>query len=281
MSYVVVDLGGTKTRIALFPSLADTAFTELERFETRQVFDEQIKSLSSVIRDIGDLQGVAVAYGGQLTRDGSTIDMVYTMPDYVGKPLISVLANTFGCPVVAANDNVCAVLAETCYGNLSRFDRAAYLTVSTGTGAGIRLGGDGVAVAFLSQVGHHIIDPHGERCRCGQVGCVQTITGGRQIEARYGKKPSELDDPQAWQTITGTLAIAVVNLVRMLRLDAICLGGGIGLNSAYLREHLPTAVKVQGPEVNVEILYPRLGENAPLVGASLLLRDDLSVTILH
>ena len=50
--------------------------------------------------------------------------------------------------------------------------------------------------------------------------------------------------------ISAALAIAIVNLVRMLRLDAICLGGGIGLNSSYLREHLPAAVKERGPEVN-------------------------------
>jgi predicted NBD/HSP70 family sugar kinase len=281
--YIVLDLGGTKTRIATCPDINSPTCTEIARLETKPDYAQHMEQLVGTIKKASaePIQGIGFAIGAQLTRDGRAIDMSYTMPDFVHKPIVDDLAQPIGCTVRASNDNVCAVLSETGYGSLGRFERAAYLTISTGTGAGVRLSQGDKGIVFLSQIGHHMIDPDGDLCRCGQIGCVQTITGGRQIESRFGHRAEDLDDQTAWETIARAVAIAIVNLVRITRVDAVCIGGGIGMNSAYLRQHVPELVKQFGQALSVEILYPVLGADAPLVGAAMLLRDDLSVDILH
>jgi glucokinase len=281
--YLVVDLGGTKTRIVAFAGLDQTEFVVLGHFPTCQSYEQQIEQINQTVHGAGlnRIDGAGLALGAQLTRDGVSVDASYTMPEYVGRPIVTDLAAVWDCPVRAANDNICAVIAETRLGSLRGIERGASLTISTGTGAGIRLQSGSTALAFLAQVGHHSIDPHGERCTCGQVGCVQTITGGQQILRRYGVPASELNDPVAWQTITDALAQAIVNLVRITRIDALCLSGGIGYNSSYLRDHLPETVRRLGPGIRVDIRYPALGEDAPTLGAALLLRDDLDTVILH
>lgn len=279
--YLVIDLGGTKTRIAAFESLASPAFTVVDHFATAADYEAHLTRLINLIRGQPGVQGVGVAVGAQLTADGDSIDVSYTMPAFVGKPIIRQLAAQTGLPVRAANDNICGVLAETRLGSLQGVARAAYLTVSTGTGAGIRLGDGAQFIAFLGQVGHHSIDPHGERCTCGQIGCVQTITGGQSFVRRYGKAAAEIDDEAVWAQVTAALATAIINLARITRVEAVAVGGGIGFNNPYLRAHLADAVHAASPGLSVRLVRPRFGEDAPVVGAALLLRADQDTRVLH
>jgi glucokinase len=264
---VGVDMGGTKTRIAVFGSQNATHFREIAQFPTAPTYADQVTEIVAAVRSVEGVQGVGLALGAQLTRDGQGIDVSYTMPDMVGKPLIADLVAALGMPVRATNDNVCANLAETFHGVLTPYERAAYLTVSTGTGAGVRLGRpESGAFLYLSQVGHHMIDPHGARCTCGQIGCVQAITGGQSILKRYGAPAAALDDDAAWQEITDAIATAIVNLARVTRVDAVGVGGGIGFNARSLRAHLVERVREKSPGLPLAVHFVALGEDAPLVG---------------
>src|SRR5579859_1892964 len=148
-------MGGTTTRIAAFSTIGDTAFTTLARFPTSQDHAAQMAKLTETLRTAftSDVKGIALACGFQLTKDGNSCDIAYTLPGYMGKPIVPPLAEAFPCKVVAANDNVCAVIAESHLGSLREYARGAYMTVSTGTGAGVRLCQGTMAVAFFAQVG--------------------------------------------------------------------------------------------------------------------------------
>jgi predicted NBD/HSP70 family sugar kinase len=280
--YLVINLGGTNTNIASFDDLDSTDFSIIDRFATDQNYDAQLERLLTTIGQMdGPLEGIGFAVGVQLTRDGLGIDKSYTMPGYNGKAIVRDIAEGSGLPVRAANDNVCAVIAETRRGVLQAYERAAYMTVSTGTGAGIRLGQGDTSIAYLAQVGHHIVNHDGPQCSCGQIGCVQAITGGQEFIRRYGKPAAEITDEAVWQEVTALLAVAIVNLARVTRIDAVCVSGGIGYNSPYIRAHLAEMVRGRGPSVEIDVLFPAFGEAAPIVGALMLLRDDLGICILH
>jgi predicted NBD/HSP70 family sugar kinase len=282
--FVAIDLGGTNTRVMTFEAPAPTQFAQVATYPTPQKYAEQRSHLVEILHQLGlsRIQGVALSIGVQLTRDGLAIDQTYTMPDYAGKPLVAELTGVVKCPVRAANDNVCAVLVETHFGSLQAYERAAYLTVSTGTGAGVCLRQQNAGVAFLSQVGHQMIDAKsGLRCTCGQVGCVQTITGAQWIARRFGKPAADITDDSFWQEVTQTLAVTIINLARVTRVDAVSVGGGIGFNNPYLRAHLADTVRAAGPSVRVDITWPHFGEAAPMQGAALLLSGKIDVTILH
>lgn len=184
--------------------------------------------------------------------------------------------------VFAVNGNHCANLAEALHGVLSTFERAAYLTVSTGTGAGVCLGHlSDRAFLYLAQIGYHIVYPNGERCGCGQTGCVQTITGGQSIMQHHGVSAVNLQDNHAWEHITETLALAIINLVRITKVDAVCIGGGIGYNAPYIRHHLEQQVRAKAPDLSISLLFPSLGEDAPIIGTMALLHLKQGPTIFH
>ncbi len=280
--YVIIDLGGTNTNIATFADINQPEFVMIDRFPTDQDYESHLQRILTTVAGITEpIDGIGFAVGVQLTRDGRAIDKTYTMPAFTGQPIVRHVAERTGLKVRAANDNVCGVIAETALGVLQPFERAAYMTVSTGTGAGIRLGNANMAIAYLAQVGHHIVNHDGVPCTCGQIGCVQAITGGQAFIRRFGVPAAEITDENVWQEVTETLAVAIVNLARVTRIDAVCISGGIGYNSPYIRSHLAEMVKVKGPSVEIEVLFPAFGESAPIIGAAMLLRDNLTTMILH
>ncbi len=279
--YAVIDLGGTNTSIVTFASLAVPQYTLVAQFPTDQDYARQLERILAALDWSGhQLEGVGMAIGAQLTPDGLAIEESWTMQAYVGHSIVSDVASATGVAVRAANDNVCGVLAETTLGVLQPWQRSAYLTVSTGTGAGIRLGNGNGSIAWLAQVGHHVVHMDGEPCVCGQRGCVQTITGGQQFLRRYGRPAAEIHDEAVWQEVTETLAIAIVNLSRIARVDAVCVSGGIGYNNTHIRATLAARVRALGPATGVRVCFPAFGEQAPVIGAALLLADP-DVTILH
>ncbi|MCY4525052.1 MAG: ROK family protein, partial [Anaerolineaceae bacterium] len=134
--------------------------------------------------------------------------------------------------------------------------------------------------AWLAQVGHHVVNVHGEDCVCGQRGCVQTVTGGQQFLRRYGLPAHEIKDESVWREVTEILAVAIVNLARISRVEAVCVGGGIGYNNPWIRSNLADCVQARGPATGVRVLFPDFGEQAPVIGAALLAGNP-KVTILR
>lgn len=280
---IAVDLGGTNTRVALFSDTAVADYELLARFKTQLTYQDQLDSIVAALNhfDTSKISGIGLAIGVQLTSDGRCVDASYTMPDFVGKPIAADLFSRLQCPVIAANDNICGVLAESQFGYLGQWQRVAYVTVSTGTGAGVYLRAGETAVAYLAQVGHHIVDPLGKHCRCGQIGCLQTISGALEITQRSGRAPAEIDDDLFWDDVANNLAVGIVNFCRISRVEALCVGGGIGFNNHYLRENLAAKIQKCSPNLSVSFVLPLLGEDAPLVGANLLVQSQPKITIFH
>lgn len=283
MMTLAIDLGGTNTRIALFQDEAALDYTTLARFKTRPRYEGQLERIESALEglDRSTIARIGLAIGVQLTPDGRTIDASYTMPDYVGEAIVPDLAARLQLPVIAANDLICGAIAEHHYGSLSGWDLVAYLTVSTGTGAGIYLRSGDTSMAYLAQIGHHVLDRAGSKCLCGQVGCLQTISGAQEIERRAGRPAAEIDDDDFWDNVADHLATGIVNLVRITRVQAICVGGGIGLNNSYLRRNLAGKVVAASPNLNITLTTPTLGADAPVVGAKLLGQQRTGTVILH
>ena len=278
-SQIGVDFGATHTRVAVFGD-DPTAWETVARFKTQPSYEAQLQRLIDALKPL-EPTSVGLAVGAQLDPDGKTIAVSYTMPHMVGRPIVQDLSAALACPVDAANDNVCAVIAEHGHGALRGEERSAYLTVSTGTGAGVRLEQSGVVLAFLSQVGHHMIDPSGHACACGQIGCLQAATGGQHLERALGRSVAEETDEAFWRAFTRTLATGVVNLARVTRVEAVVVGGSIGVKNAYLRGHLSGVVAALSPGLALKVLPPAFAEASPLVGAGLLADAAKVQSILH
>ena len=281
-TYIAVDIGGTNTRLGLFESLDSTDFVVLAKFPTVQNYEEQIRQIVAAIQNSGreDLAGIGVSAAARIARDGHTIIFAPNLPGYIGKPFAQDLFECFACPVRFAHDTVCGLLAEKKFGALRNIDRCAYLTVSTGTGAAIQLGKASISLTSSIEIGHQVLDGNTLICLCGQVGCLETFTGGRQVELRYGRPIAHITDMAFWETFSDKLALGLVNLAQLTRIDAVAISGAIALNNAFLIPMLQQKVNAILKWGMLELRLAALGENAPIVGAAVLLEVPEDI-ILH
>jgi glucokinase len=280
--YVAIDIGGTATRVGVAEVPAAGNVELVARFPTEQLYDRQLERLIKAVTAarVPALGGIGISMGARIARDGTRVSVAPNLREYERKPIVHQLEARFGCPVRLAHDPVCGVLAETALGVLKGFDRCAYLTVSTGTGAAVQLRKPPNVVTLSIEMGHQLLAGNTRRCLCGQIGCIETFTGGKQIAQRFGRDASQIDDPAFWRELTDALAVGIVNLSWLTRVEAIAVSGGIALNSTYLQEHLQARVSALRVGDECRLLWSELGENAPLLGAALLI-DTPESTILH
>src|SRR6266566_3540687 len=282
-TYIGVDIGGTNTRLGLFGSLDTPDFMHVEKFPTFQSYEEQLHHIIVAIRACNrrnHLAGIGVSVAARIAKDGHSVIVAPNLPDYVEKPFAEDLFERLKSPVRLAHDTVCGLLAEKKFGILHQIDRCAYLTISTGTGAAIQLGKASATLISSIEIGHQILDGNSLKCLCGQVGCLETFTGGRQIELRYGCPIAQITDKAFWETFSDKLAIGLVNLAQLTRIDVVALSGAIVLNSQFLLPMLQEKVNTILKGSTLELKKAVLGENAPIVGAAVLF-DIPENTILH
>ncbi|MEO8973241.1 MAG: ROK family protein [Ktedonobacteraceae bacterium] len=280
--YVGVDIGGTNTRIGLFESLDSPQCRIIAKFPTQERYEEQIERIVRAITDIQEVTvaGTGCSIAGQLAKDGRSLVVAPNLLTYVGRPFAQDIEERCNCSVRLAHDAVCGLLAEKRFGDLQHFERCAYLTVSTGTGAAIQLSKGQFALTSSIEIGHQILDGNGRVCLCGQVGCLETYTGGRQIALREGRSPAEITDTAFWETFCAKLAIGLVNLTMLTRVEVVALSGAILLNKLPLLTQLQLSVNELLCNTTLTLKVATLEENAPLVGAAQLLAVPQS-TILH
>ena len=278
--YIGIDIGGTNTRVALFQTLDTPMCDILARFPTFSTYEQQIEQIVVALQNVQQVAGIGVSIGARIAQDGRTVIFGPNVPDYIGKPLAQDLAERFGCPIRLGHDTVCGLLGEQRFGSIQQDERCAYLTVSTGTGAAIHLQKRGMRLTVSIEIGHQLLDGNTRLCLCGQVGCLETYTGGRQLELRLGKPLTQVTDPIFWEIFSEKLALGLVNLAQLTKVETVAVSGGIVLSRPFLLGRIQAHVSQKLKGATLMLRPALLGENAPLVGAVLLLETP-EETILH
>ncbi|GAC1422636.1 MAG: ROK family protein [Ktedonobacteraceae bacterium] len=278
--YIGIDIGGTNTRIALFQTLNTPHCSIIARFPTFTSYEEQIQHITTTLENVPSIAGVGVSIGARIAKDGRSVVFGPNVQNYIGKPFAQDLADDFDCPIRLAHDTVCGLLGEKTFGSIQHDERCAYLTVSTGTGAAIHLQKAGMRLTISIEIGHQILDGNTRHCLCGQVGCLETYTGGKQLELRLGKPLIHITDPTFWETFSEKLALGLVNLAQLTKVETIAVSGGIILSHPFLLERTQLHVNEKLKGAKLTLRSALLGENAPIVGAALLLETP-EETILH
>lgn len=278
--YIGIDIGGTNTRVALFQTLDTPHCSIIARFPTFSSYEQQIQHITNAIQDIPPIAGIGVSIGARIAKDGRSVIFGPNVPDYIGKPFAQDLADRFACPLRLAHDTVCGLLGEKRFGSIQADERCAYLTVSTGTGAAIHLQKAEMRLTISIEIGHQLLDGNTRQCLCGQIGCLETFTGGRQLELRLGKPLTQVTDADFWETFCEKLALGLVNLAQLTKVETIAVGGGIVLSRPFLLERIRSLVNEKLQGATLTLRQALLGENAPIVGAALLLETP-EETILH
>ncbi len=208
-------------------------------------------------------------------------------------PLTAPAADRLGIPVVVGHDVRAGLLAETRLGAAQGARHALFLPIGTGIAGALMIDGHIlVADGWSGELGHVMVVPGGQRCRCGARGCLEAIASASAIQRRYAAlagsaRPAEeivtlalAGDPsaaQVWSDAIEALARAVVMVVTATGVDLVVVGGGLAGAGEALLTPLRAAVQAaltfqRGPR----IVLAGLGDRAGSLGAGLLAADLLT-----
>lgn len=193
-----VDVGGTKIASALGDGAGEvlesrsrpTGLSGDSRADLLRIADELRELVSSQGRSMEEVAGVGVSLPGPLDLEAGRVLNPPNLPGWNQAPVRDTLSEALGLPVALDNDANAATLAEWRFGAGRGFQNVVFLTMSTGVGGGLVLGGRlhrGVA-SSAGEVGHMPIEWNGEPCACGLRGCLEAYIGGASWARRLARE---------------------------------------------------------------------------------------------
>ncbi|MGH7674212.1 MAG: ROK family protein, partial [Gemmatimonadales bacterium] len=194
---------------------------------------------------------------------------------WVNMPLRDRVAGLVDLPATLDNDANCAIFAEWWRGAARGADHVVGLTIGTGIGGGIVIGGRIYhgASDFAGEIGHMTIDSTGRRCKCGNYGCLEAYASGPAIAARAIEavetgattslpryvggdlakitaqvvyQAAQDGDPLALEVVADTakfLGAGVANVINLFNPQVVVVCGGVTLAGDRLFEPLRREVK--------------------------------------
>ncbi len=291
---MAVDVGGTSVKGALL----DRRGRVLTERRVRTPVDEGPERVIAAIEDVaaeladigsGTVRAAGVAVPGQ-------VDPVAGVARYAANlglrdaPLRDRVAARLGLPVVLTHDVRAASVAERDFGAARGVRNVVVVVIGTGIAATLvcddrPLGGD---LGLAGELGHVPVRPGGERCPCGQRGCLEVYASASGIARRYraagGADPGDLGAAavvqrlttdavaaRIWDEAIAALVTALVTATMLADPELFVLGGGLSAAGGKLLEPLRHGVAgglTWRPAPRIA-LSP-LGESAGRLGAGLL-----------
>jgi N-acylmannosamine kinase len=282
LSGFAVDLGGTKTAVARIEKGVVVA-REQQATDPGAPIEAQIDTMADLLATVGYVHGgpLGVAVAGRIDRDGNWHAVnTDTLRSITAAPLGLALRRRFGDRARAANDAAAAAMAESRLGAGQGAYNFAYLTVSTGVGGGLVLGGR--LIDSLSGLAGHVgfaSSPFSDAlCGSGRIGTVESVAGGRAIAAAAGMQEARLvfaggKHGEITDRAARAIARLIADLTSILGLDRVAVGGSIGLASGFL----PSVVEHLGSEpvlFRPEVVAATLGHDSGLIGALLIATES-------
>ncbi|MEO3810987.1 ROK family protein [Sphaerisporangium sp. B11E5] len=300
-TYVVaLDVGGTSMKGGLVTAAGEILLTgrrPTPRDEGPHKVVDTIRAFVAELAEAG--QGTPAAVG--VVVPGPVADNTAVYSSNIGwRDVPAADFSPLGVPVTLGHDVRTAGLAESVLGAARSQQDFLFLSIGTGIAGAMILHGDPYpgATGWSGEIGHIPVFPTGERCACGQTGCLETYASAASIARRYTESltrassitppppppapPTDEDviaralrgDPQAaevWDDALEALSLSLATYTLLLDPTSIVLGGG--LSEAGPTLSTPLSERLQRKltwRESPPIHHTHLGTNAGMLGAALL-----------
>ncbi|MFI6507882.1 ROK family protein [Streptosporangium sp. NPDC050855] len=302
---VALDVGGTSMKGGLVTRSGEIVRTGRRATPRDRGPDAVIAEIRSFISDLaasgdGPPAGVGLAVPGLVTAETAVYSANIGWRDVPATDLVPL-----DVPVRLGHDVRTGGLAESVLGAGRELSDFLFLPIGTGIAGTTILRGEPYAgsAGWAGEIGHIPVLPEGERCACGQIGCLETYASAsavaRRYSARLGTSPvypplpgsvtaagqgpvtaervaalTAAGDPLAteiWGDAVEALSLALATYTLLLDPSAIVLGGGLAEAGPLLT--VPLAERL-GARLAFREAPPlrraALGMSAGMLGAALL-----------
>lgn len=309
-----VDLGGTNIAVGV----VDEQYNIIGQASVKTALPRPAEDIADSIKEacllalgearatLDEVASVGVGTPGAVNEDG-VVEFSSNL-GFNDTPLRDLVEERIGKPTFIENDANCAALGEQiagCGGGVQNF---VAVTLGTGVGGGIILGGKlltGVNGA-AGEIGHMSVEMGGIPCPCGREGCFEQYASATAL-VRQTKEAMEQDREKTsllWELAEGNLenvnalvtytaahagderaldvlekfntylSVGVADLINIFQPDVLCIGGGISKQGDYLIKPLTEKVEAlrytKHSKKQTRICAATLGNDAGIIGAALL-----------
>lgn len=313
---VGIDLGGTNVRLALVTPRGEI----LARWErATATMDQQNVMISTLAGDLAvigedahsrrlDVKGVGFGIPGRILAQEGRVAFSPNIPALNDCRLVELLQPKLAWPVFLENDANLFALGEHWRGAGAGHQHLLGITLGTGVGGGLILGGrlwQG-SQGTTGEIGHITIEPDGQKCHCGNRGCLETLASASWtvawvkeqlaqgapswLQDLYTTEPGAIRgetlvaaalnrDPlarRAFDRVGRSLGQAIATVVHLLGISRVIIGGRFAgaweVFQGPMSEEIFHRLTLFPPEA-VSVSPAQLGDDAGLLGAARLAWD--------
>lgn len=290
-----LDIGGTAVKMGL----CDRQGVIHARKEASVCFDQyRTPILETVLREAElflaeqqcDVEGAGISATGQIDdKRGIVIGTNGRIPHWEGSHLAEEVSARFHVPAFALNDANAAALGESFAGRAKGVENVIMLTLGTGVGGGIILGGKlySGSLGIAGELGHFTLYADGMTCTCGKKGCFECYASTTALIARAKEKAGSEDlngkeifrraqaGDRAMLSVLDAwiddIVHGITGLVHIFNPDMVLIGGGVSVQEQLLmhplRERVKAGVMPRFAE-HLSIERATLGNDAGMIGAA-------------
>src|SRR5690606_31271007 len=284
-----VDFGGTAIKAGIVQHGKIIKSTECPTPKSGNP-DDVLDAIARLVLELdSNPKAVGVAIPGEVDPTGRCWGLP-NVPGFKGVQLGKGLSDRLRCPVAVENDATTAALGEYLYGHGTRYPSFLMITLGTGIGGGLVIGGQLYpgSNGFAGEIGHINIDPSPEapQCGCGKAGCMETYAGTAALLRKYAElggqateireiadaaRRGEAAGAQTFEMMGEALGRGLATIQNVLDLNALIFSGGISSSFDLIEPSLRTALRRHSfaePPAEVPLVVSELGPTAGVVGAA-------------
>lgn len=308
-----IDLGGTYVKLALVDSggrlfhraAQSTADYEGKKSLIEAIANEVDKILKAARLARKDLLGIGIGVPGLVDFKRGFIYDLTNVAGWKNVPLKKILEKRLKARVLVDNDVNLMALGEYRFGAGRGARNLVCLTLGTGVGGGIIIGGELYrgSSSVAGEIGHMPLKEDGLACNCGSFGCLERYVGNRfivdEIKSRIkGARDTEIGrlvkgdfssiTPEVisdaakrgdrlaidfWHEVGRRIGTTLSGVINLLNPEKIIIGGGMANAGKILFRSIRDTVNERAmpiPKRIVKIIKARLGTDAGIVGAAAL-----------
>ena len=308
-----IDVGGTSVKAGVVDAeggvrhLRSIPVTDADRTEQGMV-----DLLAALVSDLctaageGGVSAVGIGAPGVVDVDEGVIKASPNFPEWKDYSLAARLAEAgVELPIALDNDANVVGLGEGRFGAATGIDSYILLTLGTGVGGALRLGGRlwrGVS-GMAGELGHVNVVPDGRPCGCGSRGCLEQYASLNGLRHDVRERSLEIDDAEAllddpdlprklderagkgdpdaialFEQMGYWLGVGVGTLLNVLDVKTVIIAGGLaGALPRFQATMLSTISHHSFPAIHegLRVIQGNLGARAGVLGAAALIREHL------